>query len=142
MSVTYQTTNPTTNKPTGQPNQPVTIPAGKGQSFVLSLTASALAASYGESFLFQCDGVTPAPVFSGINTADFTFLFQPKDRRHHRLGGDAKRVRRGVRPSEPPAPGCLFPGGQATVAFPIAALNLGASELVQVSTDSGTVLSR
>lgn len=133
LSLTYQTTNPSTNRSTGQPNQPVTIPAGNGQSFILTLTASASAVSLGESFLFQCDGVTPAPVFSGINTADMTFS---SSRTADIIASAATQNGSGV--VFVPGPPGQNAGSQATVAFPIAAFNLGASELVQVSTDSGT----
>jgi hypothetical protein len=40
-NLTYQTTDPTTNKVTGTPNTPIDIPAGGGQSFVVALTPTA-----------------------------------------------------------------------------------------------------
>jgi DNA-binding beta-propeller fold protein YncE len=128
VALTYQTTNPSTNKQTGQPNQPVTIPANQGQSFILSLTATAPATALGESFLFLCDGVTPAPVFSGINTADITFSASPT----------ADVI---VAAATPGGTGSLVvpnPGSNSEVSFPVAAYNLGAAALVEVSTDSGT----
>ena len=63
----YQTTNPTTNAPTGTPDTPVDIGSGLSQSFVLSLTPLA-AFSQDIALVFRCANTSSAPVVSGLNT--------------------------------------------------------------------------
>ena len=69
---TYQTTDATTNTPTGQPNTPTSIAAGGSQSFVLTLTSFSPIPSTDVEFEFVCDNAGPAPVVSGLNTLLFT----------------------------------------------------------------------
>jgi hypothetical protein len=107
----------------------VSIAAGAGQSFVLTLGAANPVSALGQSFLFTCDGTTPAPIFSGINTADLTV--------------SAARTADVIAAA-------ATPGGAGTItvpdaagpltAFPIAAFNLGQSELLQLTADSGSFL--
>jgi DNA-binding beta-propeller fold protein YncE len=127
LKLTFQTTDPATNLTTGQPNQPVTIPAGAGQSFVLTLSAATPLSALGQSFLFACDGTTPAPIFSGINTADVTVS---ATRTADVIAAAATPGGAGV--IDVPDTGSPF------AAFPVAAFNLGQSELLQVTTDSGS----
>jgi DNA-binding beta-propeller fold protein YncE len=127
LTLTFQTTSPTTNLSTGQPNQPVTIAAGTGQSFVLTLTADAPVTAIGESFLFSCDGTTPAPIFSGVNTADLTVSADPT----------ADIIAAAATPDGSGTISVPETSAPAT-AFPVAAFNFGASESLQVSVDSGS----
>ena len=88
LVLTFQTTDPTNNLSTGQPNQPVTIPAGQSQSFIVTLASSNPVSDPGQSFLFTCDGSSPAPIYSGINTADLTISRESDtadDRRQSRI---------------------------------------------------------
>jgi DNA-binding beta-propeller fold protein YncE len=129
LTLSFQTTDPATNLTTGGPNQPVTIPPRAGQSFVLTLGAATPVSALGQSFLFTCDGTTPAPIFSGINTADVTVS---------------------AAPTADVIAASATPGGAGVIdvpdtinpfaAFPIAAFNLGQSELLQVTADSGSFL--
>ncbi|MEI9987600.1 MAG: hypothetical protein WDN69_33365 [Aliidongia sp.] len=50
LSLSFQTTNPLNNLTVGQINQPVVIPAGQGQSFVLTLNTQAPLDTIGDSF--------------------------------------------------------------------------------------------
>lgn len=136
LALSFQPTNPATNRPVGLVDQPVAIAAGQGQSFVLTLTAATPLAALGQSFLFTCDGTTPAPVFAGINTADITFTSGPT----------ADIVAAAATPGQsgvitvPQATGNLPQGAGPFTAFPIAAFNIGTPAQVQVSSDSGSFL--
>jgi DNA-binding beta-propeller fold protein YncE len=129
LSVSFQTTDPTTNHATGQPNQPVTIAAGAGQSFVLSLSAATPLTAIGQSFLFTCDGTSPAPIFAGINTADLTFSATPT----------ADIVAAAATPGGSGVVTVSKSSGPFT-AFSVAALNLAATAPLVVSADSGSFL--
>jgi hypothetical protein len=63
----YQTTDKTTNKPTGTPNSPVDIPAGASQTFYFAVTPTA-AFTQDIPLTFVCDNSDPAPSFPGLNT--------------------------------------------------------------------------
>ncbi|MEE2525452.1 S8 family serine peptidase [Hyphobacterium sp. HN65] len=72
---TYQTTDPATNTPTGQPNTPVTIPPGGAQTFILSLTPSTIQPSKPSTILrpiFRCDTVVAAGSVADLNTLRFS----------------------------------------------------------------------
>jgi len=77
LSFHYQTTDPSTNALTGQPDTPVTIPANGAQTFVVSLEAGSAVAGFTQSLAFGCDGVTPAPIVAGVNTVDLLFSASP-----------------------------------------------------------------
>ena len=64
----YQTTNASNNGLTGSPNTPVTIPAGKSQSFLLSFATTAAFAPTQVSLGFTCSNGSPAPTDPGIDT--------------------------------------------------------------------------
>ncbi len=64
----YQTTNSATNGLTGSANQPVDIPAGGSQSFLLALTPTAAFDATPIAFDFGCGNAAAAPVFVGLNT--------------------------------------------------------------------------
>ncbi len=65
--ILYQTTNPSTNLPTGTPNTPADIAAGGTQSFFFSITPTA-AFSQEIPLVFSCTNAGAAPVFPGVNT--------------------------------------------------------------------------
>jgi DNA-binding beta-propeller fold protein YncE len=127
LGLNFQTTNPATNLPTGQINQPVTIAGGAGQSFILTLASATPVTALGQSFLFTCDGTTPAPIFAGINTADLTVSASPT--------ADIIAA-------------AATPGGTGIVSIPAttnpftdfaaAAVNLGPNTVIEVTTDSGS----
>lgn len=64
----FQATDPSTNTPVGTANAGVDIPAGGSQTFVFALTPSGTLNARDIAFDFACDGVSPAPVFNGVNT--------------------------------------------------------------------------
>lgn len=132
LALSFQTTNPANNLATGQPNTPVTIPAGQSQSFIVTLASSNPISDPGQSFLFTCDGSSPAPIYSGINTADLTFA--PSD--------TADVIAAAITPQNAGVVNVPGSGGTqstaSSVAYPVAAFNLGTSETVQVTVDSGS----
>jgi virginiamycin B lyase len=67
-SFLYQTTDPTTNAVTGSPNTPVSIAAGRPQSFVIALTAAAAVVPTTVTLGFDCSGIDAAPSNTGLNT--------------------------------------------------------------------------
>jgi hypothetical protein len=74
----YQTTDPTTNAVTGQPDAPVTIAGNNGsQSFVLSFQSANALTVQALPLVFNCAGVAPAPVITGVDTVDLTFSSTP-----------------------------------------------------------------
>ena len=77
LTSTFQTTNPATNAPTGSPDQPVTIPAGGIQTFVLSFASTGALTEVALPLLFACNGAVPAPSVTGVNTIDLLFSATP-----------------------------------------------------------------
>lgn len=68
LTLSYQPTNPATNKPVGAPNTPVAIAANQAQSFILSVTASAAMQAVDVPLTFDCTGLQPAAIISGLDT--------------------------------------------------------------------------
>ncbi len=78
VGMTFQTTDSSTNAPTGEPDQTVTIPANGLQTFVLTFSSHfAATVAPGVSPQFYCDKVSPAAVTFGVNTVDLTFSSPP-----------------------------------------------------------------
>jgi sugar lactone lactonase YvrE len=77
LSFGFQTTDPATNALTGTAMQPVRIPAGKAQTFLLSFQSSAPLGAIELAPEFLCDNVTPAPATIGVDTVDLLFSAAP-----------------------------------------------------------------
>jgi hypothetical protein len=121
----YQTTDPTTNALTGTGNTPVTIPAGNLQTFVIALTSSAAFPTTSVAFGFTCDGLDPAPILSGINTLLLTASSSPTPdviALAATVGGNGT---------------VSLDGAPASGSFAVAITNLGASDNVTVTTNTG-----
>jgi hypothetical protein len=74
LTMTYQTTNPATNAPTGTPNTPVTIAGNDGlQTFLLAFSSTVPVQAPGLALNFVCTGVEPATTVAGVNTVDLLF---------------------------------------------------------------------
>jgi subtilisin family serine protease len=65
-SFTYQTTN-SLNVPIGAPNTPANIPPSQGQTFVFSVTPTAVFTEE-IALIFKCANATPAPLVYGLTT--------------------------------------------------------------------------
>ena len=121
---TYQTTDPATNLLTGTANTPADIPPGGSQSFVFAITPTAPIAPVDLDLLFGCSNTSPAPVFSGLNTLQFSAAATPVPdivALSATLQGD----------------GIVRVNG--TGVFAVATVNLGASGEITVSADTGAV---
>jgi sugar lactone lactonase YvrE len=124
LSMSYQTTDPTTNLPTGTPNTPVTIAGNDGtQSFILSFQGSAsftteLAPGFG------CDGAAPAAIITGLDTLDLTMAATPLP--------DIIALA-----ATPSVNGILSVPLNGAAAFAIATDNLGVAAPITVSADTG-----
>ena len=77
FSLTFQTTNPATNQPTGSPNATFNLPGNSSQSLVLTFHSQTAFSS--QIFpVFSCDSLPlPAPVSPGTNTVQLAFTTQP-----------------------------------------------------------------
>ena len=71
-TLSFQTTNPSTNAVTGSPNTPVDIPGGGTQSFVVALTPSASVSPTPVVFEFVCENANAAAVEPGVDTLLFS----------------------------------------------------------------------
>jgi len=78
LSLSYQTTNPATNAPTGHADTPASI-AGNGgyQTYLLVFKATQPFTATNQPIDFFCDGILPAPVTIGVNTLDLTVSATP-----------------------------------------------------------------
>ena len=128
LTLSYQTTDPATNLPTGLPNTPATIAGGNGeQSFLVSLVGSV---AYGSSALplsFGCDGAPPAATVSGIDTLALTVSAGPTA---DIIAISATPTNNGI---------VEIPNGGAG-AFAVASTNIGASDTITVSINTGVAV--
>ncbi len=67
-TLSFRTTDPVTNIPVGQVNQPATIGPAANQTFVVSIIPSAASGPTEISIAFDCDNTVRAPVSPGVNT--------------------------------------------------------------------------
>jgi YVTN family beta-propeller protein len=128
LSLSYQTTNPATNAPTGTPNTPVTIPGADGvQSFLITLTGTEALSAPGLALDFDCLGAAPAAVLPGIDTLDLVLSAAPTADiiALAATAGDTGIVE--------------VPEGGAA-AFAVATINLGVTAPLTVSVDTGTAV--
>jgi sugar lactone lactonase YvrE len=78
LTLTYQTTNPATNVPTGQPNTPVSIQGNAGtQSFVVSFRGASAFSELAIPLDFSCNDAPPAASVAGVDTVDLTLSSTP-----------------------------------------------------------------
>ena len=130
VSLTYQTTDPTTNKPIGSPNTPVTIAGNNGmQSFLLSFRTQTFVAfdAAGVPLVFSCSAgniTNVAPIVTGVDTMDLSGSSTPT----------ADVVALAATPTNN---GIIDVPKNGAAAFAIAAINLGATATLNVSVDTG-----
>ena len=120
----YQTTNPTTNAVTGQPNTPVNIAAGGSQTFLIAFTPTATFGAIDVALNFACANTDPAPSLSGLNTLLLSASSGAPD--IVALAGTVSND------------GILhLPSSLGSAAFVVATVNLGASDQITASADTG-----
>ena len=125
---TFQTTDPATNVVTGSPNAPVDIPAGSSQSFVFGLTPTAPIAPTEVQLSFDCGNSFPAPIYPGINTLLLSASATPVP---DIVALAATQMNDGI---------VNVLGTNGTGAFAVATVNLGATETITASADTGAAI--
>lgn len=118
----FQTTNPSTNAPTGMQNSPVDIPAGGLKAFVFSITPTDAFGPADVAVSFHCVDTTPAPSITGLDTLLLSASTSPVP--------DIVAL-------------AATPGGDGTVTlastgvFVVAAVNVGVAGTITVAADTG-----
>jgi len=123
---TYQQTDPTTNKPIGNVNQPVDIEPGGTRTMVFAVTPSSAFLPREVAASFNCENTVPAPVISGLNTVILSASDTPTPdviALSATISGD------GIVSA--------LPSGVASGAFSVASINVGSSGTLVVSADTG-----
>jgi YVTN family beta-propeller protein len=126
LSLSYQTTNPATNAPTGQPDTPAVIAGNDGyQTYLLVLKAAQPLAVTNQALEFFCDGIQPAPVVVGVNTLDLTVSATPV--------ADIVALA-----AVATGDGTVHAANGGSGAFAVATVNLGAAAALTASADTGS----
>ncbi len=126
LSLSYQTTDPTTNASTGTANTPVVILPGQAQSFVLSITPSAFIDSTEVEFSFTCSSGTSATTIAGVNTLLLSASETPVV---DIIALSATAQNTGLLALE-----------NSVGAFALATINLGTADSITVTADTGSQL--
>jgi YVTN family beta-propeller protein len=125
LSLDYQTTNAATNALTGTPDSPAAIAGNDGvQSFLLTFQGTALLTETGLPIDFDCAGVAPAAVETGVDTLDLALSSTPV----------ADIIALAATPSGDGI--ARIPVG-GIGAFAVASSNVGAASLIVASVDTG-----
>ena len=125
LILSYQTTNPATNALTGAPNTPATIAGNNGvQSFLVTLQGSQGFSAPGMALDFDCLGIGPAAVETGVDTVDLVMSTAPVA---DVIALSATISSNGI---------VEIPSGGAS-AFAVASSNVGATSQIVVSVDTG-----
>jgi DNA-binding beta-propeller fold protein YncE len=126
LTLGYQTTNPSTNALIGTPNTPATIAGNDGiQTFLVTLQGTAAFSAPGMPLDFDCSGVAPAAIVTGVDTVDLVMSSTPVA---DIIALAATATNNGI---------ISVPNGGAG-AFAVASSNVGATAAIIVSVDTGT----
>ena len=123
LTLSYQTTDPATNAPTGTPNTPVSIPGGAPQSFLLVFSGTTAFSAPGMPLAFSCAGAAPATIIPGVDTVDLAMSPNPVP--------DIVALVATVGNTG------IVQVGSGGGAFAVASVNLGSSAAITVSVDTG-----
>jgi sugar lactone lactonase YvrE len=125
LTLTYQTTNPATNAPTGKPNTPVSIPGNNGtQSFIVSFKGASAFSELAMPLDFSCSDAPPAASILGVDTVDLTLSSTPVP---DIIAIAATETNNSI----------VELTNSGVGAFAIASTNLGATAPITVSVDTG-----
>jgi hypothetical protein len=122
----YQTTDPATNIVTGTLNTPVDIAVGQAQSFVVALTPTSPINPSDVQFSFDCENSPASGVLLGINTL---LLSASATDTPDVIALAATLSNDGI---------VNIPGTVGIGAFAVASANVGSSEAITVSADTGS----
>ncbi len=125
LTMSYQTTDPATNAPTGSPNTPATVAGNNGvQSFLLAFQGTSAFSTAGMMLDFDCSGVAPAPITVGVDTVDLAMSTAPVP---DVIALAATATNNGI---------VVVPTG-GTGAFALASANVGVGATINVSVNTG-----
>ena len=129
LTLSYQTTDPSSNTLTGTANTPVTIPGNNGaQTFLVSIEGLAAVTAPAMPLEFGCDGpsaVTAAPVITGVDTLDLLMSSTPI----------ADIIALAATPTNN---GIIEVPVNGAGAFAVATDNVGVPDTITASVDTGT----
>ncbi len=126
LTLSYQPTNPATNALIGVPDTPVSVAGNNGvQSFLVTFQGSQAFSGPGMALDFDCLGIGPATVETGVNTVDLVMSTAPVA---DVIALAATASNDGI---------AKIPAGGAS-AFAVASSNVGASSQIVVSVDTGS----
>lgn len=128
VSMTYATTDPTTNAVTSGSDPVVSIAGNGSATFVLGFQGTQAALDPSQPLLFVCDGTTYAPIDVGLNTVDLQFSTSPVP----------DVIALGATASNNGIVDVPF-SAQQEGAFAVASDNIGVSAPITVSVDTGSV---
>lgn len=126
VAFTYQTIN-ASNQVTGSPNTPVTIPPGSGQSFIITLQSPVVINPTEVEFVFAGSNTLLVGTIPGVNTLQFSVSRPPAA---DVVALAATLANDGI---------VNIPGATGTGVFSVTTVNLGDSEQITVTEDTGTV---
>ena len=125
VGIAYQSSDAATNKVTGAQNVPVTLAPGAAQAFVLSLTPTTAFDPSIIDLSFACQNAPAASIVNGVNTIALSSSTTPVP---DVISLIATASGDGI---------VDIPGTTGTGAFAVASANLGASDTITVSADTG-----
>ncbi len=125
-TLTWQTTDPVTNRPTGTVEQPFSIPAGGSQSLIVSTTVTQ-PASQALALPAVCDNADPPTLILGVNSIFLTADTRPVP---DVIALTATAAGNGI---------VSAPTGGAG-AFAVATIDIGTSGTIVASADTGSVV--
>jgi hypothetical protein len=121
----YQTTDPVTNQPIGTPNTPVSIPSGGAQSFIIAIRPTSAFSPVNLPLNIAGSNTQPVLPITGLNT----LLLSASNARTPDIVALAATVTPGLT--------AVVPGPTGSVAFSVAAVNVGASGTITLTADTG-----
>ena len=124
-NLSFQATDPATNVPVGLPNTPVTIAAGGSETFVVSVMPTAQFTSTEFAIYFGCANTPTARSRKGLNTVLLSASLTPIP---DIVALAATLNNDGI---------VNIPGTNATGAFAVATVNVGATGTITASADTG-----
>ena len=124
-SLSYQTTDPLTNAPTGTPDQAVDVGAGSAQTFVITFTPNAVQDTIDVELDFSCVNAAPPSRIAGVNTFSFSANDTPVP---DVIALVATSTNNGV---------VELPDAETANVFTVASINVGAPGVLSVSADTG-----
>ncbi|PWU25594.1 MAG: hypothetical protein C5B48_00535 [Candidatus Rokuibacteriota bacterium] len=125
LNLLFQPTDPATNKPTGGPNQTVSIAPGQAQTYVIAVTPTDLLGPTDVSFNFAGTNTAPVTTLTGLNTLLLSASAEPVP--------DIVALAATVQND-----GIVhIPGNTATGFFSVATINVGAAGDITASADTG-----